>query len=281
MRCSSCGARVDRDRSFCYSCGSAVFVDESSSLVERMRLATTQGTTDLTELRRRARAAQPAAQRAAGRAAARARTTTTTASAAGAGCIPALIRLAIFIAFASYAYTMLARVPAVRDAATSLFRGEQVDFAPVVNTIRGWLDLPVDRTPVASPSSAPSGTAPPERSSFDPALSQGRVYDPGQPGVTAPVLVQRVPARYPPEAQTRRLQGTVVVRCVVEPDGTVSAATVTRSIDPEYGLDVEAVNAVRQWRFEPGRRDGQPVRVAALVTVTFTLRDRPAAAPPR
>lgn len=239
-----------------------------------MRLATPQGTTDLTELRRQARTAQPAAQRTGGRAASRTRTTATTASAAGAGCIPALIRLAIFIAFASYAYTMLARVPAIRDLTTSLFRGEQVDFTPVVNTIRGWLDLPVDRTPAASPSPAPSRTARPERSSSDPALSQGRIYDPGQPGVTAPVLIQRVPARYPPEAQTRRLQGTVVVRCVVEPDGTVSAATVTRSVDPEYGLDAEAVNAVRQWRFEPGRREGQPVRVAALVTITFTLRDR-------
>jgi TonB family protein len=261
-----------------------VFVDESSFLVGRSRLASAQGTSDLSELRRRARAAQPTAQRTAQRAeqaAARARQTAATASAAGAGCIPALIRLAIFIAFASYAYTLLARVPAVRDFARSLARGEQVDLAPVVNTIREWLDLPVDRPPGSSPSSAPPRVVQPDRAS-DPALSQGRVYDPGQPGITAPVLVQRVPARYPPEAQARRLQGTVVVRCVVEPDGTVSAANVTRSIDPNYGLDVEAINAVRQWRFEPGKRNGEPVRVAALVTVTFSLRDRPpASAPPR
>jgi TonB family protein len=249
-----------------------------------MRLANTQGTTDLTELRRRARPAQPAAQRTAQRAeqaASRARRTATTASAAGAGCIPALIRLAIFIAFASYAYTLLARVPAVRDLARSLARGEQVDLAPVVNTIRAWLDLPGDRPPAPSQSPAPPRVVQPDSSS-DPALLQGRVYDPGQPGIIVPVLVQRVPARYPPEAQARRLQGTVVVRCVVEADGTVSAATVTRSIDPEYGLDLEAINAVKQWRFEPGKRNGQPVRVAALVTVTFSLRDRaPAAAPPR
>ena len=93
-------------------------------------------------------------------------------------------------------------------------------------------------------------------------------------------MVTRVPASYPPEALRQGIQGTVILRCIVEADGSVSSATVTRSIDNKFGLDDEAVKAIRQWRFEPGRREGAPVRVATLVTVTFALR-APASAPPK
>lgn len=49
------------------------------------------------------------------------------------------------------------------------------------------------------------------------------------------------------------------MECVVGPDGTVGDVQVVKSLDKEHGLDDEAVKAAKQWRFNPGRRDGKPV----------------------
>jgi TonB family protein len=69
-----------------------------------------------------------------------------------------------------------------------------------------------------------------------------------------------------------KVQGSVWVQCIVQPDGTVTNATVVRSLDSRFGLDEEAVKAARQWRFRPGTRMGQPVPVQIVIELTFTLR---------
>jgi protein TonB len=63
-----------------------------------------------------------------------------------------------------------------------------------------------------------------------------------------------------------------MVEAIVLPDGTVGSVQVVRSLDSVFGLDQEAVKAVRQWRFAPGKRLGQPVAVQVLIEVAFTLR---------
>src|SRR5262245_44256003 len=78
-------------------------------------------------------------------------------------------------------------------------------------------------------------------------------------GVTTPRLVTQVKPRYTVEAMRAKVQGTVLVECVVEVDGTVRRARVARSLDPRFGLDQTAVDAVKEWRFEPGTKDGKPV----------------------
>jgi TonB family protein len=52
----------------------------------------------------------------------------------------------------------------------------------------------------------------------------------------------------------------------------VGQVQVVRSLDPTFGLDQEAVKAVRRWRFRPGTRFGQPVPVLVEIELTFTLR---------
>ncbi len=96
-----------------------------------------------------------------------------------------------------------------------------------------------------------------------------RVYKPGD-GVTAPVLVKDVKPQYTSDAKDAKIQGTVVLECVVKTDGTVGEIKVTRALEP--GLDEEAVKALRQWRFEPGTKDGKPVPVRITLEMTFTLR---------
>jgi periplasmic protein TonB len=96
-----------------------------------------------------------------------------------------------------------------------------------------------------------------------------QVYKPGN-GVSAPVAVKEAKPRYTAEARKAGTEGTVLLECVVETDGTVGDVEVTRSLDE--GLDQEAVKAARQWRFEPGKKDGQPVRVRITLEMTFSLK---------
>lgn len=88
-------------------------------------------------------------------------------------------------------------------------------------------------------------------------------------GVSAPVLVYRVEPEYTEEARKAKYQGTVVLHAVVDADGTVRQVRVVRSLG--LGLDEKALEAVKQWRFRAGQKDGRAVPVAASIEVTFRL----------
>ncbi len=108
---------------------------------------------------------------------------------------------------------------------------------------------------------------------------QSDIYRPGQ-GVTAPVLVRETKPNYTAEAMRARIQGLVGLECVVMPDGSVGDVRVVHSLDLQFGLDQQAVNALKQWRFRAGMKDGTPVPVLVMVEMSFTLRDRPEDAKP-
>jgi protein TonB len=99
----------------------------------------------------------------------------------------------------------------------------------------------------------------------------GGVYKPGN-GVLSPVLVNEVKPTYTGEAMRAKVQGVVVMNAVVMPDGSVGNVQITRSLDPTFGLDQEAIKTVRKWRFRPGTRFGQAVPVLVEIELTFTLR---------
>jgi len=92
------------------------------------------------------------------------------------------------------------------------------------------------------------------------------------PGVVAPVLSKDVKPVYTKEAMDAAVQGTVELEAVVLVDGSVGDITVTRSLDQKYGLDQQAVLAMKQWVFEPGKKDGKAVPVVVTVEMTFTLK---------
>ncbi|MEQ1728952.1 MAG: TonB family protein [Vicinamibacterales bacterium] len=99
----------------------------------------------------------------------------------------------------------------------------------------------------------------------------GGVYQPGN-GVTLPRILREVKPAYTSDAMRAKVQGTVLLQCVVRPDGSVSDIQVLRSLDSVFGLDQEAMKAARQWRFAPGTRMGQAVPVQITIELTFTLR---------
>jgi TonB family protein len=101
----------------------------------------------------------------------------------------------------------------------------------------------------------------------------GGVYNIGN-GVTSPVLIKEVKPNYTGDAMRAKLQGVVEMEAVVLADGTVDPGRIkiTRSLDSTFGLDQQAIIAVKQWRFRPGTFKGQPVPVLVNVELTFTLR---------
>jgi len=98
----------------------------------------------------------------------------------------------------------------------------------------------------------------------------GGVYRPGG-GVSVPRLITQVAPKYTTDALRIGIQGTVVLDVVVAVDGRASRIRVVRSLD-RGGLDDEAVAAVAQWRFEPGRLAGAPVDVLVTIMVDFWIR---------
>ena len=91
-------------------------------------------------------------------------------------------------------------------------------------------------------------------------------------GVTAPSVISRVEPQYSDEARNARYQGTVVLEVTIKKDGTAEIVRVVRSIG--FGLDENAVEAIKQWRFKPGMRNGVPVDVSVNVEVNFNLRQQ-------
>ena len=82
---------------------------------------------------------------------------------------------------------------------------------------------------------------------------------------------QRSQAQLHEEALLQRIQGTVVLEVIVTADGCASQIRIVRSLDAG-GLDEEAVVAVAQWRFEPGRLGAAPVNVLVRIRSTSVIR---------
>jgi protein TonB len=97
----------------------------------------------------------------------------------------------------------------------------------------------------------------------------GGPYRPGS-GITPPRLLREVKPHYTEEARRSGAEGDVVLEIVVRADGSVGDVTVLQRLGS--GLDQQAVEAVRQWKFSPARRFGTAVDVLVEVAVEFKLR---------
>jgi TonB family protein len=100
---------------------------------------------------------------------------------------------------------------------------------------------------------------------------EGRVYSTSD-GIVLPKLVSSVRPAYTDDAKKAKIQGEVVLALVVKTDGSTADVAVVKSLDSTFGLDGQAIAAARQWRFEPGTKDGAPVNVRVEVQMRFTLK---------
>jgi len=88
-------------------------------------------------------------------------------------------------------------------------------------------------------------------------------------GVSAPKVLFQPDPEYSEEARKAKFQGTCVLSLIVGPDGRPRDVRIARSLG--LGLDEKAIEAVKNWRFEPAVKDGKPVAVAISVEVDFRL----------
>jgi TonB family protein len=112
------------------------------------------------------------------------------------------------------------------------------------------------RTDFEFPTPRPLGT---------PAMSRGL-------GVSPPRVVSKKEPKYGRESRKARIEGTVVLYVVIGIDGVPSEVLVYRSLSPD--LDAEAMSSVRQWRFTPAMRNGQPTALPVMIEVNFRLLRR-------
>ena len=87
-------------------------------------------------------------------------------------------------------------------------------------------------------------------------------------GVTPPRKIKHVKPVYPVFAMSARVGGNVLIEATIGVDGKVHNTRVLQSI---AALDQAALDAVRQWEFEPTRINGEPVAVMMVIVVTFAL----------
>jgi len=94
----------------------------------------------------------------------------------------------------------------------------------------------------------------------------------GVGGVSVPTCVSCPSPEYSSEARAAKLQGTVVLQATITVDGRAINISVVKS--PGKGLDVKAIEAVKNWKFKPALGpEGKPVATIVPIEVTFRLRN--------
>jgi protein TonB len=88
-------------------------------------------------------------------------------------------------------------------------------------------------------------------------------------GVSPPRVIYQVDPEFSEEARKAKYQGTCTLMLVVDANGRPTNIRVASSLG--MGLDEKAIEAVKNWRFEPSMKDGHPVRVEIAVEVEFHL----------
>jgi TonB family protein len=98
--------------------------------------------------------------------------------------------------------------------------------------------------------------------------SAERVYEPGG-DVKPPKLVHYVEPSFSPNSKEAFVEGTVRISTIVTTDGVPKSFRVISGLNAEE--DRTAIEALKQWKFQPGTRNGQAVNVRVTVEVEFHL----------
>jgi periplasmic protein TonB len=96
----------------------------------------------------------------------------------------------------------------------------------------------------------------------------GSAYRPGN-GVSGPRVIYQTDPEFSEEARKAKYQGTCILGLIVDAEGHPTNIHVVTSLG--MGLDEKAIEAVKEWKFEPGQKDGHPVPTTINVEVDFHL----------
>ena len=103
-------------------------------------------------------------------------------------------------------------------------------------------------------------------------LDEGQLYtvrkkDP----LAAPVPLETVDPKYPPELIKGHVHGEVVLYAIIRKDGSVDSIQVVRTLEPQ--LDRNAIDALGKGKFRPAARAGSPVDIEVVVHIPFSYTD--------
>jgi len=85
--------------------------------------------------------------------------------------------------------------------------------------------------------------------------------------ITPPRVTKQVNPQYSPGSRGVRIRGSVLIETVVSSRGAPNKTHVVRGLDKE--IDAAAVDAVNQWLFAPGKKNGKPVAVRVQIEIQF------------
>jgi protein TonB len=88
-------------------------------------------------------------------------------------------------------------------------------------------------------------------------------------GISAPEPVSTPDPEYTEQARLAKTQGTCILWMIVDDQGHPRDIRVVHGLG--FGLDAKAIEAVKQWKFQPAMKDGRPVNVQISVEVGFKL----------
>jgi len=123
-------------------------------------------------------------------------------------------------------------------------------------------------TPTSAPPMAESASAPTMVSKTTAQVDENAVVDLTELD-SLPVVIREQKVEWPRAARFSKRQGVVIVQATVDNDGLVEDVTVLRADDEEFGITQAVVDAVMQYRFKPGTKNGVPVKTHATVTKAY------------
>ncbi len=90
-------------------------------------------------------------------------------------------------------------------------------------------------------------------------------------GREPPVPVRTVAPDYPRDLRDQKVSGVVMVKCTIDEQGNVSETEVSKSSNE--GFDKFAVDALKKWKFKPGRQDGSPIAMTVTIPIKFVAEE--------
>jgi len=150
---------------------------------------------------------------------------------------------------------------------TSEFESRTPEQAAQTQTENSTLNQEPSPTglPPQEPSSAPADEKP----------SPGELVPLNEVSIP-PVLIKRIDPKYPSQAFSLGVSGTVTVNALISETGDVVRTEILKGIKGGYGFEKAAETAVKQWKYRPAMKKGVPVRVWKAIDINFKLSQAPA-----